>query len=728
MKLELKNITKNYENKLIFEDICISFKTGGVNAVFGRSGSGKSTILNLIAGIEYPSSGEILVNENILKYENTKEMQNYRRNNIGFIFQEFNLDLKLTVWENVMSIANIKKQNRKDVEDRANSLLKELEIEQYKDLIASKLSGGQKQRCAIVRALINQPTILLADEPTGNLDEETGRQIIEVLQKIAQDTLVIVVTHSEVIKEVATTLYEFNNYSIEVHNKNEKYQKEKQFNLKKGSSSIINTLQTVIYNFRRQKIKNILIIALVFIATITSLVGLSGKEAYSENSNTIINTEGMKTRILDVANPLDPKMTGDPNDFQLRTLSSSQKNKISSIEHVDKINIGYSYFHVTQFFQDKLFTETEGGVANYKIDVENKINDTSVEFLGKTFLEDELPITVEKQLHESVVEFSGKSMNELLNINEMIEGDFLITDKMHSLVISETLANVLAGTNDFSSLLNKEVTFYFNVPIYSRYQIIEAINGDGELYEMPMIFPVYKRVPVSLNISGVYKSSISGKHGATTDKNQIMISSELIEKLVDENRKVDNFNEKEVESIPTEYNHIVVDSFENVSYVIKKLSEDEPNLLVRGYAVISETIKQSTGAITKFLLLLGLLLLVVVIIIVYVIAYINYLQRRKQYGIYQAFGVTKYQLYLLTTGELILSTLFGLIGGISVTRLISGSIAKLIFTNDRGITTVFEVTQLSIVIVVIIFLSSIITIGLVITIKIIKTKIMLLLK
>lgn len=165
--------------------------------VMGPSGSGKTTILNILSGIDSATSGEVLINgENILE-KKKDELALFRRRNIGFIFQEFNLLDSLTVRENIGFPLTVDKVKPNVIEDKVNELLKFLELEDVINSYPYNISGGQKQRTAVARALVTEPKIIFADEPTGNLDSKASRNIMETFKKINEDknSTIVMVTH-----------------------------------------------------------------------------------------------------------------------------------------------------------------------------------------------------------------------------------------------------------------------------------------------------------------------------------------------------------------------------------------------------------------------------------------------------------------------------------------------------------------------------------------------------
>lgn len=200
--LQVKNLKKTFKSGdhtvAAVNDLSFTVPEGTFAAIVGRSGSGKSTLLSLLGTLDRPTSGEIIVNDKDVTKMNDQKLIKYRRQTIGFVFQSYNLIPNLTALENVMlpmEFAGMSAARRKQ---RAAELLAEVglsEDEQYRK--PTRLSGGQQQRVAIARALANKPHLILADEPTGNLDSQTGKMIFDLLHSLArsENTTIIAVTH-----------------------------------------------------------------------------------------------------------------------------------------------------------------------------------------------------------------------------------------------------------------------------------------------------------------------------------------------------------------------------------------------------------------------------------------------------------------------------------------------------------------------------------------------------
>lgn len=203
--IELRNLSKSYADAGIRRDVLcdvnLEIPQGEFLALQGRSGSGKTTLLNLIAGIDEPDSGEVFIQGTSIHQLNPNRRADFRRDHIGFVFQFFNLIPTLTLIENVSLPAELGNAHPDEASRRALDLLEVVGLGDRKDDFPDRLSGGEKQRVAIARAIIEEPQVLLADEPTGNLDPELGDQILDLLQAMTRKSRrsLILVTHSHEI-------------------------------------------------------------------------------------------------------------------------------------------------------------------------------------------------------------------------------------------------------------------------------------------------------------------------------------------------------------------------------------------------------------------------------------------------------------------------------------------------------------------------------------------------
>jgi putative ABC transport system ATP-binding protein len=200
-----KGLSKNYGDLKVVKDVSLSVKAGEFVCLVGKSGCGKTTLLSLLSGLERPTSGQVMLDGKDVTSATEDELALFRRQNVGFIFQSFNLIPTLSAWENVALPLFPVAMPEQERERRSLELLEKMELGHRSAHLPAALSGGEKQRVAIARALINHPKVLFADEPTGNLDSATGDAIMEILNRLhrQEGVGVLMVTHEVELAKTA---------------------------------------------------------------------------------------------------------------------------------------------------------------------------------------------------------------------------------------------------------------------------------------------------------------------------------------------------------------------------------------------------------------------------------------------------------------------------------------------------------------------------------------------
>ena len=222
--IEFKNVTKGYvigdKTYNALSNISFTLPKGEFICILGPSGAGKSTLLNLLGGMDRPTSGDIIIDKENISKKNDKELTKYRAENVGFIFQFYNILPTLTVLENVEIVNDIVKKPKS-----AKNILKDVGLGEHLNKFPNQLSGGEQQRVSIARAIAKNPKLLLCDEPTGALDSKTGVEILKLLKKQCDanngKNTVIIVTHNALIAEVADRVIRLKNGIIESNVVNE---------------------------------------------------------------------------------------------------------------------------------------------------------------------------------------------------------------------------------------------------------------------------------------------------------------------------------------------------------------------------------------------------------------------------------------------------------------------------------------------------------------------------
>ena len=287
MLLKLENIKKEYKiskfnKQIILNDINLELSSGEFVCIYGESGSGKSTLMNIIGGLDNNYDGKVKIDDVSIK---GLDLDNYRRDKIGFVFQNFNLIPYLTVFENVMLMLDMVKLKEKEKIKKTKEALRKVGLIKHSHKKPNELSGGMKQRVALARAIINEPDIILADEPTGALDKKNANKVLNILKNLSlEGKLVIVVTHSNNVKKFANKIITLDSGKIIKFNNisDNKIDKKSSKTLKRSLNSSI-CIKLGINNIFKNLKRNILIIIASSIGVIGILISLyvgSGVKKY----------------------------------------------------------------------------------------------------------------------------------------------------------------------------------------------------------------------------------------------------------------------------------------------------------------------------------------------------------------------------------------------------------------------------------------------------------------
>ncbi|MGD7043051.1 ATP-binding cassette domain-containing protein [Jeotgalibacillus proteolyticus] len=347
MKLvEIKHLNKSYtlsgkEKIPVLRDVNVSFESGEFVSILGESGSGKSTLMNIIGGMDSDYEGDLIIQGQTLRSMNEREVDAYRKDKIGFIFQSFNLIPHLTVLENVTIAMQMMAKSEKERTKRALDILGEVGLQDHVKKRPNQLSGGQKQRVAIARALANDPDIILADEPTGALDQETSEQILEILNSIAKKgVLIITVTHSEKVAQFGSRIVSVDDGRIkDDQTSRERYTAPRETKQKKGKSlSMAASFKMALRNMQLKGKRNALVAIGGSIGIISVLLmlalgnGVTGymNDEINESINPLLVDVVKETESAEENGPPQPQMGGDP-------FTNEEIDQINEIEKIDRV-------------------------------------------------------------------------------------------------------------------------------------------------------------------------------------------------------------------------------------------------------------------------------------------------------------------------------------------------------------------------------------------------------
>lgn len=351
MYLELKGIKKAYkygkEKQTVLHGIDLSFERGEFVSILGESGCGKSTLMNIIGGMDSDYTGDVIVNGKNLKKMN---LDNYRKLDIGFIFQNFNLIPHLSVLDNVVIALEMSSSKKK--QEKARELLIKLGLKEHLHKRPNQLSGGQKQRVAIARALANDPEIILADEPTGSLDQATSEQIIDILKDIAKSgKLVITVTHSEKVASNSNRIIKMSDGNIideEKLSNHDKVEKE-DVTLKPKSLPFLKAIKLALHNMRLNLKRNILVSVGGSIGILSVVLML----AVGNGVETYINEQieaSMDPYLVQVTKRSETNEEDETGTTRRNVFEQSDIDKITSVAGIDHYEKAISYNMRTNLF------------------------------------------------------------------------------------------------------------------------------------------------------------------------------------------------------------------------------------------------------------------------------------------------------------------------------------------------------------------------------------------
>lgn len=272
------NVTKKYHGQPILTEVTYEFPKKGFVCLLGESGVGKSTLLNMLAGLDTDYQGEVVIGQKALREWNEEQLANYRKDTIGFIFQDYQLLDGYTALENCLYPTMIQSMTPEEAEKQAIKYLEQMGLGERIHQKIETLSGGQKQRVALARALMNQPQVILADEPTGALDRENAEEVMTILKKISEERLVVIITHDPHICQYADEVIAIENQQIIITESDHRHQTANDFQLELKKYPKTNTRQLALKQFRVSMSHYLVIALMIAVGGICTLFTLSANQ------------------------------------------------------------------------------------------------------------------------------------------------------------------------------------------------------------------------------------------------------------------------------------------------------------------------------------------------------------------------------------------------------------------------------------------------------------------
>lgn len=714
--LEIKNISKVYKTGSFVQNaldcVSISFRRNEFVSILGPSGSGKTTLLNIIGGLDKYTSGDLIIDGISTKKYKDKDWDSYRNHRIGFVFQSYNLISHQTVLSNVELALTLSGVSKRDRRKRAIKALKEVGLIDHINKKPNQMSGGQMQRVAIARALINDPDIILADEPTGALDSNTSIQIMELLKKISKNKLVIMVTHNpELAKNYSSRIISLKDGKItddtNPYDESETlpYKKSKS---KKTSMSFLTALKLSFNNIKTKKGRTILTsfassIGIIGIALILSLsngfdLQVKKYEKGIMSAMPIIISEqsmNMDSETVSKLKGEDLKKFPDykyviPSENQIETLT--RKNKITKeyIEYIENMPKEYSY-----------------GVAYNRYIKLNFIQkaDSNIEFIDTSGMS---IASMPKSFDSSNQNLVMKSYYDILsgrfpeNKNEII----LIVDANNR--VSRDILNLLniqiKDKIDFDDIIGSTVRIALNRDLY--------INDNG-IFKMNSNFNSIYDNSIELKVVGIVR--MNEDFPSYIQTSSLVYTEQLVDYIISENKNSDivkaqektdvnvltglGFSSDSETSISKE-NMLAYLGADTTPYMIllypkdfnskddllnyldkynENLSEDEKIIYVDQAQMISSMSGSIMSAITIVLIAFSSISLIVSSIMIGIITYISVLERTKEIGILRALGARKKDISRVFNAETFIIGIASGVIGILIALLLTIPVNKIIY-------------------------------------------------
>ena len=725
--IELKNISKSYTTgtftQKALNKFSVSFRKHEFVAILGPSGSGKSTLLNILGGLDKYDSGDVIINGKSTKNFKDTDWDSYRNKCIGFVFQNYNLISHISILANVEMSMTLNGVSAKERKRKAIEVLDKVGLKDHMHKKPNELSGGQMQRVAIARALVNDPEIILADEPTGALDSVTSVQIMDLIREISKDKLVVMVTHNDKLAYTyASRIIELEDGELRSDsNPYEAKDKKDKFSIKKTSMSFLTALNLSFNNIKTKKGRTILTafassIGIIGIALILSLSNGFQKqidkfEAETLSSLPIMISQSSMTMDKESMNQMQD-MSNNKYDFPTEKKLYPYESVIENMTHVNKFTDSFMEYI------DNLDENLIAGISYTRTTALNILvkNNNTVKPLTRTNTVSALnPLPIPRdvknnsktymEMHYDILE--GKLPTKYNELALVVNGNNGISKTILDMLgIDSTMESI-----DFSSLIGKEYKLILNDDYY--------LNNNGMYYPNVMnLNSLYdSENAVTLKITGIIRLSEDSRIGMLSEG--LSYTEDLVNYVIDKNKnsKIVLAQKNSDRNILTgamfasddDKNQIIgylgadtypvlinryplnFDSKDKVLNYIDEFNKDKADEDKIIYTDLASTISSlSSGimdAITSVLIAFSAISLVVSTIMISIITYISVLERTKEIGILRAIGARKKDVSRVFNAEtFIIGASSGLLG-LLIARILIFPINNLLYklTDLKGV-------------------------------------------
>lgn len=706
--LEIKHIKKSYKTgdfvQKALNDVSIQFRQNEFVAILGPSGSGKTTLLNVLGGLDHYDSGDLIINGKSTKNFKEADWDAYRNNSVGFIFQSYNLIGHISIQDNVemaLTLSNVKKKERRK---RAREALKSVGLLEHAHKRPNQLSGGQMQRVAIARSLVNNPDIILADEPTGALDSNTSKQIMDLIQKIASDKLVIMVTHNQDLAyQYATRVIEVKDGKV-VSDSNpltKEEQEEEQYKLKKTKMSFMEALYLSFNNIMTKKGRTLITafassIGIIGIALILSLSNgfdlqidkfergiLSAMPIMISKQSMDLDEESLVQLTGEEQEKYPDKQTVIPKDNALESLVRQNKINDDYIDYIENIPsdlvYGVSYTKMTAL---NVLTEHDGKVSvadtqdisfsalpkSLDENTPNAAMEAYYDILAGTLPQKKedivLIVDASNRVNTEILqllgfdtmdeipfdEIIGKTIKVALNDDFYVKmGDYFVRNpdlqSVYDNSITLTVSGILRMKEDFPSYVSSASLCYTNELLDE----VTAANNESEIVKAQQASDVNV-------LTGMPFSDSTGNPSSSSSAGMTMTKDTVLGYLgADQTPYMIYLFPKDFESKDELLEYL--DAYNDDK-------EDDDKVIYMDQAELISSMSSSImSAVTIVLIAFSSISLIVSSIMIGIITYISVLERTKEIGILRALGARKKDISRVFNAEtFIIGITSGLIG------------------------------------------------------------------
>lgn len=735
--LELKKINKSYKTgdfvQHALKDVSLEFRKSEFVSILGPSGSGKTTLLNIIGGLDRYDKGDLIINNKSTKKFTDKDWDSYRNNCVGFIFQSYNLIGHISILDNVEMSLTLSGVGAKEKKERALEALDRVGLKEHAHKKPNQLSGGQMQRVAIARSLVNNPDIILADEPTGALDSKTSKQIMNLIKEIAKDKLVIMVTHNaELAHEYSTRIIEFKDGKL-ISDSNPITKEEKNedtISIKKTSMSFLTALKLSYNNIKTKKGRTALTafassIGIIGIALILSLSNgfkieidefeqdslsqapiMITEQAMSMDEETIEELQGNDLEKY----PAEEKVyvAKDITETMTHTnvITQDYMDYLDGLDQDDISGISYQYgtnFNIINKSNDgyQIVSATNMQVQPWTLlpskenDDEDSIIETNYDILAGSINNDEpgliLQVNSKNQIYASTLEQLGFDAEEEVSFED-------IMSKKLKVVLNNDyytkVGNYFIPNQNLEELYNNENNITLKVQAIIRGKEDKEIltSGTGLAYTNALTKLVISKNKdsdiVKAQNESDYNVLTNQPFDATTTKESVLsylgaestpVAISIYPKDFKSKNQIlaylDNYNEDKEEADTIQYTDMA--------------------------AMLSSLSQNIMDAITIVLIAFSSISLIVSSIMIGIITYISVLERTKEIGILRALGARKKDIKRVFNAETMIIGIFSGVLGIVIAYILTIP-TNIIIENLSGLANVAKLNIIHAIILVMI--------------------------